>query len=127
MGENESYADQCLKESSITSEENTNISLQIKKMYECLQELGYLINDLYKMDMNELESTLVNRRKGIANECFMIGMLSRTAMATNLPDTPEKAFPYMFPPKKKYVMPDFLKDKAIETLKERGVNIAKQT
>lgn len=79
------------------------------------------------MDLNELESTLINRRKGIANECFMVGMLSRTALAKELPDTPEKAFPYMFPPKKKYVMPDFLKDKAIETLKERGVNIARQT
>jgi len=77
------------------------------------------------MDLNELESTLINRRKGIANECFMVGMLARTALATELPDTPEKAFPYMFPPKKKYVMPDFLKDKAIETLKERGGKIAR--
>ena len=75
------------------------------------------------MDMNELESTLINRRKGVANECFMIGMLSRTALAKNVPDTPEKMFPAMFPPKKKYAMPDFLKNKAIETLKERGVNI----
>ena len=55
----------------------------------------------------------------------MVGMLSRTALAKELPDTPEKAFPYMFPPKKKYVMPDFLKQKAIETLKERGVKIAR--
>lgn len=75
------------------------------------------------MDLSELESTLVNRRKGIANECFMIGMLSRTALAKELPKTPEDAYPYMFPPKKKYVMPDFLKERAIETLKERGVNI----
>ena len=75
------------------------------------------------MDLNELESTLINRRKGIANECYMIGMLSRTALAKELPDTPEKAFPTMFPPKKKYVMPDFLKEKAMKTFKERGVNI----
>ena len=79
--------------------------------------------DLYDMDMLELESTLVNRRKGVANECFMVGMISRTALAKDVPDTPEKAFPYMFPPKKKYVMPDFLQDRAIETLRERGVNI----
>jgi len=77
------------------------------------------------MDMNELESTLINRRKGVANECFMVGMLARTALVKNIPDTPEQAFPNMFPPKKKYVMPDFLKEKAIETLKERGVNIGK--
>lgn len=75
------------------------------------------------MDMNELESTLINRRKGIANECFMIGALARTALVKEIPDTPEKAFPYMYPPKKKYVMPDFLKQRAIETLKERGVKI----
>lgn len=77
------------------------------------------------MDIIELESTLINRRKGIANECFMIGMLSRTALAKELPKTPEEAYPYMFPPKKRYVMPDFLKEKAIETLKERGGKIAK--
>lgn len=72
------------------------------------------------MDLYELESTLINRRKGIANECFMIGMLSRTALAKDLPKTPEEMYPYMYPPKKKYVMPDFLKEKAIETLRERG-------
>lgn len=77
------------------------------------------------MDLSELESTLINRRKGIANECFMIGMLSRTALAKELPKTPEDAYPYMFPPKKRYVMPDFLKERAIETLKERGGKIAK--
>ena len=72
------------------------------------------------MDLYELESTLINRRKGIANECFMIGMLSRTALAKDLPKTPEEMYPYMYPPKKKYVMPDFLREMAIETLKERG-------
>ena len=76
------------------------------------------------MDLNELESTLINRRKGIALECFMIGTLARTALVKEIPDTPEKAFPYMYPPKKKYVMPEFLKEKAIETLMERGGKIA---
>lgn len=75
------------------------------------------------MDLNELESTLINRRKGVALECFMVGSLARTALVKEIPDTPEKAFPYMFPAKKKYAMPDFLKNKAIETLKERGVKI----
>ena len=72
------------------------------------------------MNLNELESTLINRRKGIANECYMIGTLARTTFAKEIPKTPEEAYPYMFPPKKKYVMPDFLKQRAIETLKERG-------
>lgn len=79
------------------------------------------------MDLNELESTLINRRKGIANECFMVGMLARTALAKEMPDTPEKAFPYMFPPKKSYVVPDFLRGEVIESLKERGVNIGNRT
>ena len=87
-------------------------------------ELGYLITDLYNLDLIELENTLINRRKGIANECFMVGMLSRTALAKDLPKTPEEMYPYMFPPKKKYVMPEFLKEKAIETLMERGGKIA---
>ena len=73
------------------------------------------------MDLKELESTLINRRKGIALECFMIGTLARTSLAKETPSTPEEAYPFMYPPKKKYVMPDFLKQRAIETLKERGV------
>ena len=121
MGGDEKGSDQSLRESS--SEIEQSLREQILTFYEKLQELGYLKKDLYEMDMNELESTLVNRRKGVANECFMVGMLARTALAKEMPDTPEKAFPYMFPPKKKYVMPDFLKDRAIKDLKERGVNI----
>ena len=77
------------------------------------------------MNLNELESTLINRRKGIANECYMIGTLARTTFAKEIPKTPEEAYPYMFPPKKKYVMPDFLKQRAIETLKERGGKFAR--
>lgn len=72
------------------------------------------------MDLNELSSTLINRKKGVANECFMIGILARTALGKDIPKTPEEAFPYMYPPKKKYVMPDFLKKRAIETLQGRG-------
>lgn len=90
-----------------------------------MEELGYLPKDLYDMDLNELESTLINRRKGIANECFMIGMLSRTALAKEIPKTPEEMYPYMFPPKKKYVMPDFLRGKYLEQLKERGDKYAR--
>lgn len=78
------------------------------------------------MDLNELESTLINRRMGVANECYMIGMLARTSLAKDIPKTPEEMYPGMFPPKKKYVMPDFLKEKAIETLKERGGKIARK-
>ena len=57
------------------------------------------------MDLNELESTLINRRKGIALECYMVGTLARTALAKEIPKTPEEAFPYMYPPKKKYAHP----------------------
>ena len=78
------------------------------------------------MDLKELETTLINRRIGVAKECYMIGTLARTALVKEIPDTPEKAFPGMFPPKKKYVMPDFLKERAIETLQERGVNIGRE-
>lgn len=67
--------------------------------------------DLYEMDMNELEGVLINRRKGIAKESYMIGMLSRTAFAQDVPDSPEKAFPGMYPKPKSYKMPDFLKEK----------------
>lgn len=74
------------------------------------------------MDMNELEETLTNRRKGIANECFMIGMLSRTALAKDIPNTPEKMYPYMFPKKPTYKMPRFLQE---QWLKERGGKVGR--
>ena len=41
----------------------------------------------------------------------MIGTLSRTALVQDIPDSPEKAFPGMFPKPKAYRMPEFLKDK----------------
>lgn len=78
------------------------------------------------MDITELESTLINRRIGIANECYMVGILARTGLAKEIPKTPEEMYPNMFPPKKKYEMPDFLKEKAIEQIRERGVEIARK-
>lgn len=122
MGRDEDCTDQRLKESTEEGSRETkrNLTDEIINLYNMLEELGYLPKDLYEMDLNELESTLLNRRKGIANECFMIGMLSRTALAKDLPKTPEEMYPYMFPQKKKYAMPDFLREKYLEQLKERG-------
>ena len=122
MGGDEKCSDQRLKESTEEGSRETkrNLTDEIINLYNMLEELGYLLKDLYEMDLNELESTLINRRKGIANECFMIGMLSRTTLAKDLPKTPEEMYPYMYPPKKKYVMPDFLREKYLEQLKERG-------
>jgi len=125
LGTIESHSDSNLKEISEISGEEINLSAQIRRLYDCLQELGYLIRDLYDMDINELENTLINRRKGIANECYMIGVLARTALAQKIPSTPEEMYPSMFPPKKTYAMPDFLRERAIKDLKERGVNIAR--
>ena len=77
-------------------------------------ELGYLITDLYKMDMKELRNTLISRRRGLAYQLWKQMILNRYILATkvsDIPKTPEEASPELYPPKKTYAMPDFLKEK----------------
>lgn len=75
-----------------------------------------MYKDLYEMDMNELYNTLVNRRKGLAYELWRQAELNRGVLAKpeEFPQTPEEGCPDLYPPKKTYKMPDFLKKKYYE-------------
>ncbi len=49
------------------------------------------------------------RKKGQAYELWKQAGLIAMAVVGKLSETPEKASPELYPPKKKYKMPDFLK------------------
>lgn len=61
------------------------------------------------MDLNELDRTLEMRRKGLAYEIWKKGNLNQ--MLKEYPSNPEEACPELYPPKKTYKMPNFLKEK----------------
>lgn len=62
------------------------------------------------MDLNELENTLEQRKKGLAYELWKQANLNTFINRPDLfPDTPEKASPELYPPPKTYKMPEFLK------------------
>ena len=69
------------------------------------------------MTLKELETTLVNRRKGIGYAIYNLAVLTRSPFVKNFPNNPQDACPFYFPTKKGIKMPDFLVDKAIK----RGV------
>lgn len=73
---------------------------------------GYLITDLYDLTLSELTEMLYARREGQAykmwKEANLIGL---AVFGKKYPETPEEASPELYPPKKKYKMPDFLKER----------------
>lgn len=86
-------------------------------MYESLLELGYLYKDLYEMTIKELESTIINRRRGLAYEIWRLATFVHSPLVKNFPNSPKEAMPELFPQEKGIPMPDFLKEKAMK----RGV------
>lgn len=68
------------------------------------------------MTLRELIITLENVNKGLAYEMWRRASLTGYIFG-KFPDTPEKACPELYPPKKSYKIPDFLLEKAIK----RGV------
>lgn len=64
----------------------------------------------------ELKKTLEQRKEGLSYKLWKQGNLCQ--IMQKYPETPEEASPELAKPKKKYAMPDFLKEK---WLKQRGV------
>lgn len=84
-------------------------------LYDELLKFDLTYEQLYKMDMNELGKTLEQRRKGLAYEMWKSSMLSGWAFGgKNYPETPEKACPELFPPKKTIKMSNWLKERLIK-------------
>lgn len=86
--------------------------------YKLLQERGYKFNELYDMTLKELRETLRNVNKGLAYSLYQSALLTGLAFCGKLPKSPEEAMPELYPPKKTYKMPDWMKRKY---LKKKGV------
>lgn len=62
------------------------------------------------MTIYELEETLKHRKMGKAYEIWKQSILNTYVMSPDMfPKTPEEACPELYPPKKTYKMPNFLK------------------
>lgn len=83
----------------------------IHLLYGELCRYGYIITDLYELTIAELTEMLEARRKGEAYNIWkQAGLIAMACFSKSYPDSPEKASPELYPPKKKYKMPDFLKE-----------------
>ena len=80
--------------------------------YDELCKYGYLITELYDLTISELAEMLESRKKGHAYSLWkQAGLIATACFSKKYPETPEMASPELYPPKKKYKMPDFLKDR----------------
>lgn len=69
------------------------------------------------MTLKELQEAYISVNKGLAYKMWRQANLNCLVLSKNFPKTPEEACPELYPPKKKYQMPDFL----IEKARKRGV------
>ena len=80
-------------------------------LYGELCRYGYVITDLYDLTLAEMLEMLEARKKGQAYEMWKQGGLFGLAMnSKKYPETPEEASPELYPPKKRFKMPKFLKE-----------------
>ena len=63
------------------------------------------------MTLKELRNTLINVNKGLAYVLFKDKVLMNQALAGKMKKTIEEACPELYPPKKIYKMPDWLKER----------------
>ena len=75
-------------------------------------QFGYTYPSLFNMDLRELAEALDSNKRGLAYRLWKEACLLRIAFGgKDFPATPEEASPELYPPKKKYKMPDFLKER----------------
>ena len=72
---------------------------------------------MYNMTLGELMTTIEHRNQGLAYELWKNAVMISNIFSKKFPQTPEEGSPELYPPKKRYKMPDFLIKKA----KKRGV------
>lgn len=63
------------------------------------------------MTLYELNIMLINKRKGLAEHLFKEAVIIGRLFNKDFPQTSEEAFPELYPPKKTYKMPDWMKEK----------------
>ena len=97
--------------------EGTYIRGIIEEFYNELLKFDLQYKDLYEMTLKELESTLENKRIGLAYKIWRLATLTHSPFVQNFPNNPKDAMPELYPIEKGIPMPDFLKEKAMK----RGV------
>lgn len=75
---------------------------------------------MYYLDLEELENTIIQRRKGLAYKIWRLSSFVKHPFIENFPEKPEDAMPELYPPKPSIPMPDFLMKKYYE---RKGVNV----
>lgn len=109
--------DEAKNNSNREESKGTYIGGIIKEFYEELLKFDCQYKDLYEMTITELESTLINKRKGLAYRIWRLATFTRSPFASNFPSSPKEAMPELYPKEVGIPMPDFLKEKAMK----RGV------
>lgn len=85
-----------------------------------LLQRGYKYSELYEMTLYELKNSLEEVNKGLAYTMWKQAVLTISMLGKKAPENPEKASPELYPPKKTYKMPDWMKEKYY---KQKGVDI----
>lgn len=73
------------------------------------------ITDLYDMTLKELIEMVEYRQTGLAYTLWKQAEITARMFSKEPYETPETASPELYPPKKTYKMPEFLKDKSKRT------------
>lgn len=81
-------------------------------------ERGYKLEELYNMTILELRKSLNAHNKGLSYKMYKQAYLIGLAFNGKFPESPEKANKELYPPKKSYNMPDWLRRRY---LKQKGV------
>lgn len=79
--------------------------------YDLLLQRGYKYNELYDMTLKELKNSLEQANKGLAYYMFRDKVLLNQALTGKLKRTPQEALPELYPPRKTYKMPTWLKER----------------
>ena len=82
--------------------------------YNLLLQRGYKYSELYEMTLYELKNALKQANKGLAYTIWKQAVLNISMMGKKAPDSPEKASPELYPPKKTYKMPEWMVRKYLE-------------
>lgn len=80
---------------------------------------GYKYDELYDMTLKELANALKNINKGLSYFLFKDKVLMSQALVGKMKRTPEEANPELYPPKKTYKMPDWLKERYVKQQERR--------
>lgn len=80
---------------------------------------GYKYEELYNMTVKELKNSLEQVNKGLAYYMFRDKILLNHALRGKMKKTPEEEMPELYPPKKTYQMPEWVR-KRYEKQKKGG-------